>query len=82
MSLADGGHLTHGSPVNMSGKNYNFVSYGLDENVLVGIFSLQFNYTTKKTAFLLFRVDQQPFLLWRFFTVPFVLSDYCIPHSS
>lgn len=31
MSLADGGHLTHGSPVNMSGKNYNFVSYGLDE---------------------------------------------------
>lgn len=32
MSLAHGGHLTHGSPVNMSGKNYNFVSYGLDEN--------------------------------------------------
>jgi glycine hydroxymethyltransferase len=31
MSLADGGHLTHGSPVNMSGKNYHFVSYGLDE---------------------------------------------------
>lgn len=32
MSLAHGGHLTHGSPVNMSGKNYNFISYGLDEN--------------------------------------------------
>ena len=32
MSLADGGHLTHGSPVNMSGKNYNFVSYGIDDN--------------------------------------------------
>jgi glycine hydroxymethyltransferase len=31
MSLADGGHLTHGSPVNMSGKNYNFVSYGVDD---------------------------------------------------
>jgi glycine hydroxymethyltransferase len=31
MSLADGGHLTHGSPVNMSGKNYHFISYGLDE---------------------------------------------------
>lgn len=30
MSLADGGHLTHGSPVNMSGKNYNIVSYGLN----------------------------------------------------
>ena len=32
MDLAAGGHLTHGSPVNMSGKNYNFVSYGVDEN--------------------------------------------------
>lgn len=32
MSLADGGHLTHGSPVNMSGKNYKFVAYGVDEN--------------------------------------------------
>ena len=31
MSLADGGHLTHGSPVNMSGKYYNFVPYGVDE---------------------------------------------------
>lgn len=32
MDLSHGGHLTHGSPVNMSGKNYNFVSYGVDEN--------------------------------------------------
>lgn len=31
MSLAHGGHLTHGSPVNMSGVNYNFVSYGVSE---------------------------------------------------
>src|SRR4030095_7672681 len=30
MSLADGGHLTHGSPVNFSGKLYNVISYGLD----------------------------------------------------
>ncbi|MEG1126556.1 MAG: serine hydroxymethyltransferase [Oscillospiraceae bacterium] len=30
MDLSHGGHLTHGSPVNMSGKNYNFVSYGVD----------------------------------------------------
>ena len=30
MSLAEGGHLTHGSPVNMSGKLYNFVPYGVD----------------------------------------------------
>ena len=29
MSLADGGHLTHGSPVNISGKYYKFVSYGV-----------------------------------------------------
>ena len=32
MSLAHGGHLTHGSPVNLSGKYFNFVSYGLDVN--------------------------------------------------
>ncbi len=31
MSLAMGGHLTHGSPVNMSGKWFNVVSYGLNE---------------------------------------------------
>ena len=31
MSLAHGGHLTHGSPVNISGKYYNFISYGLDD---------------------------------------------------
>lgn len=29
MSLDHGGHLTHGSPVNFSGKNYHFVSYGV-----------------------------------------------------
>ncbi len=32
MSLAEGGHLTHGSPVNASGKLYNFIPYGLDAN--------------------------------------------------
>ena len=31
MNLAHGGHLTHGSPVNMSGKYYNFVSYNVDD---------------------------------------------------
>jgi len=30
MNLAEGGHLTHGSPVNYSGKAYNFVPYGVD----------------------------------------------------
>ena len=32
MDLSQGGHLTHGSPVNMSGRNYNFVAYGVDDN--------------------------------------------------
>lgn len=32
MDLSHGGHLTHGSPVNLSGKNYNFVSYGVGED--------------------------------------------------
>lgn len=31
MSLAEGGHLTHGSPVNISGKYFNVVPYGLDQ---------------------------------------------------
>ena len=30
MDLSQGGHLTHGSPANMSGKNYKFVSYGVN----------------------------------------------------
>ena len=32
MNLAHGGHLTHGSPVNFSGKLYNIVPYGVNEN--------------------------------------------------
>ena len=32
MSLAHGGHLTHGANVNISGKLYNAITYGLDEN--------------------------------------------------
>ena len=31
MDLSNGGHLTHGSPVNFSGKNYQMVAYGLNE---------------------------------------------------
>ena len=31
MNLEHGGHLTHGSPVNFSGQNYNIVSYGVDD---------------------------------------------------
>ena len=32
MNLAHGGHLSHGSPVNISGKYFNIVSYGLDDD--------------------------------------------------
>ena len=35
MSLENGGHLTHGSPVNQSGKMYNFIPYGVNENGLI-----------------------------------------------
>ncbi|AXK70946.1 serine hydroxymethyltransferase [Lysobacter sp. TY2-98] len=35
MSLAHGGHLTHGAKVNLSGKIYNAVQYGVDENGLI-----------------------------------------------
>lgn len=35
MDLDAGGHLTHGSPVNFSGKTYQFHAYGLDENELI-----------------------------------------------
>ena len=32
MDLSQGGHLTHGSPVNLSGKYFNFVSYGVNDD--------------------------------------------------
>ncbi len=35
MSLAHGGHLTHGSPVNISGKYFHFVSYGLGDDEVI-----------------------------------------------
>lgn len=35
MNLSHGGHLTHGSPVNISGKYFNFVAYGTDDNGLL-----------------------------------------------
>lgn len=42
MSLAHGGHLTHGSPVNMSGKYFNFIAYGLnDETEMIDYDELQ-----------------------------------------
>ena len=41
LRLDHGGHLTHGSPVNFSGKLYNFVSYGLTEEELIDVEDLQ-----------------------------------------
>ena len=41
MNLAHGGHLTHGSPVNMSGKNYNFVPYGVNDDGFIDYDALE-----------------------------------------
>lgn len=41
LSLDDGGHLTHGSPVTQAAKFYNFVSYGLDENGYIDLEDLK-----------------------------------------
>ena len=41
LSLDHGGHLTHGSPVNMSGKNYNFVSYGVNADGVIDYAELE-----------------------------------------
>lgn len=35
LSLAEGGHLTHGMPLNMSGKWFNVVAYGLDQQEVI-----------------------------------------------
>lgn len=37
MSLDNGGHLTHGSPANISGKYFNFVPYGVDEQGVIDL---------------------------------------------
>ncbi len=41
MSLADGGHLTHGSPVNISGKYFNFESYGVNDDGFIDYEALE-----------------------------------------
>lgn len=41
LSLDDGGHLTHGSPVTQAAKFYHFVSYGLDENGYIDLEDLK-----------------------------------------
>lgn len=41
MSLDNGGHLTHGSPVNISGKYFNFVPYGVDDDGRIDYDELQ-----------------------------------------
>ncbi len=41
MSLAHGGHLTHGSPVNMSGSYFNFVSYGVNDDGFIDYDALE-----------------------------------------
>ena len=41
MSLDNGGHLTHGSPVNISGSYFNFIPYGVDENGFIDYDNLE-----------------------------------------
>ena len=41
MDLSHGGHLTHGSPVNMSGKYFDIVSYGVNEDGLIDVDNLR-----------------------------------------
>ena len=41
MDLSNGGHLTHGSKVNFSGKLYNFISYGVDESGYIDYVDLE-----------------------------------------
>lgn len=50
MSLDNGGHLTHGSPANISGKYFNFVPYGVDESGYIDLaaFAKQVNKVNPK----------------------------------
>lgn len=41
MDLSQGGHLTHGSPVNISGKLYNFISYGVNDKGIIDYCKLE-----------------------------------------
>lgn len=41
MSLDNGGHLSHGSPVSFSGKQYNIISYGVDKNGWIDYLDLE-----------------------------------------
>ncbi len=55
MNLSHGGHLTHGAPVNFSGKFYNFVEYGVDKD------TERINYDeVRKLA-----LEHKPKLLWQ-----------------
>ncbi len=49
LSLDSGGHITHGSPYNISGRLYNFISYGLDEKTgLIDYYELERLATEKR----------------------------------
>jgi len=48
MNLAHGGHLTHGSPVNMSGKYYNFIPYGVNDDGFIDYDELEAVATAEK----------------------------------
>jgi glycine/serine hydroxymethyltransferase len=53
MSLAEGGHLTHGASVNASGKLYNFHQYGLDANEVLDYDKVEHLAKTQKPKMIL-----------------------------
>lgn len=53
LDLKDGGHLSHGSNVNFSGKNYKFIHYGLDENGFINWEEFKQKIITKQPSIIL-----------------------------
>jgi len=63
-SLAHGGHLTHGHPVNFSGKSYNFVSYGVDKNTeMIDFEEVKYQAETHKPKIILAGASAYPRLI-------------------
>jgi glycine hydroxymethyltransferase len=60
MSLDNGGHLTHGSPANFSGKYYNFVQYGVDDNGFIDYDAFEKMVAAEKPVFIVAGASAYP----------------------
>ncbi len=60
MSLKEGGHLTHGSPVNISGKWFNPISYGVDANGYIDYDALRKQANTEKPKLIIAGASAYP----------------------